>query len=238
MRTDDGPHVLVYNETTVDGRITGYAGYAGDPGRYYRLGFRWPSDAILMGSVTAEAFGPAESAPEQASVLPPLAPAAIPPGFEELVREPRPLLVVPDSTGRVRCWRHAQAQPWYRGIVVLVCETTPAEYLTHLDHRGIEHLRVGGERVDLGLALRLLHERYRVRTVRTDGGGSLTGALLAAGVVDELALLVLPVVAGDPDALPLVRLPHTLDDAGVRLGLTVHEVLEDGALLLVYRVQR
>lgn len=161
MRTDDGPHVLVYNETTVDGRITGYAGYAGDPGRYYRLGFRWPCDAILMGSVTAEAFGPAESAQEQASVLPPLAPAAIPPGFEELVREPRPLLVVPDSTGRVRCWRHAQAQPWYRGIVVLVCETTPAEYLAHLDHRGIEHLRVGGERVDLGLALRLLHERYR-----------------------------------------------------------------------------
>jgi len=47
------------------------------------------------------------------------------PGFEDLVYEPRPLLVVPDSRGRVRNWVHALAQPWYRAIVVLTSRATP-----------------------------------------------------------------------------------------------------------------
>jgi 2,5-diamino-6-(ribosylamino)-4(3H)-pyrimidinone 5'-phosphate reductase len=33
------------------------------------------------------------------------------PGFEDLVYEPRPLFVVPDSRGRVLNWIHALAQP-------------------------------------------------------------------------------------------------------------------------------
>jgi len=53
------PRVTIYNEISLDGRIEGFDQ---DVGRYYRLGFRWRSDAILMGSVTAQAFGPAEPA--------------------------------------------------------------------------------------------------------------------------------------------------------------------------------
>ena len=43
------PRVTIYNEISLDGRIEGFDQ---DVGRYYRLGFRWRSDAILMGSVT------------------------------------------------------------------------------------------------------------------------------------------------------------------------------------------
>ena len=169
MRRCERPHLTVYNEISLDGKITGFDG---DGIRYYTRGFRWPSDAILMGSITAQAFGPNESAAEQLADLPPLPPAGLPPGFAELVQEPRPLLVVPDSGGRLRNWRHARAQPWYDRIVVLVGERTPPEYLEHLDRRGIEHLTAGDERVDLSLALQRAAPRAR-RPIHPHGRGRL-----------------------------------------------------------------
>jgi len=229
---NERPHVTVYNEISLDGKITGFDG---DGVRYYTRGFRWHSDAILMGSVTAEAFGPNESPAEQQRDLPALEPAGLPPGFAELVGDPRPLLVVPDSGGRLRNWRHARAQPWYGRIVVLVGERTPAEYVEHLDRRGIEHLTAGVERVDLSQALQQLRREHAVRSIRTDSGGALNGTLLAAGLVDRVAVIIAPRIGRDPEAQTLVRLPGSLADAPA-LRLVESEVLDDGALWLVYDV--
>jgi 2,5-diamino-6-(ribosylamino)-4(3H)-pyrimidinone 5'-phosphate reductase len=227
------PHVVVYNEVSVDGRVVGFSM---DAGRYYARGFRWASDAILMGSVTAQAFGPAEPGADQARELPPPERLPVLPGFEHLVSEPRPLLVVPDSRGTVRNWVHALEQPWYRGVVVLVSEATPPDYLDYLGRRGIEHLVAGDDRVDLAAALDVLAARHAVRSVRTDSGGALNGALLAAGLVDELALILHPAVSGDPRGQRFVRLPRPLGAEGVPLTLLELERLDDGALWLRYAV--
>ena len=50
----------------------------------------------------------------------------------------------------------------------------------------------GDGRVDLGSALSVLRHEYGAELVRVDSGGSLTGALLASGLVDEVSLLVHP----------------------------------------------
>ena len=226
------PHVTVYNEISLDGKITGFDG---DGVRYYARGLRWPSDAILMGSVTAEAFGPNESAAEQERELPPLEAVGLPPGFAELVHEPRPVLVVPDSRGRIRSWRHAQAQPWYDRIVVLVSRSTPDDYLSYLDRRGVAHLTAGEDRVDLAHALSLLASEHGVGSIRTDAGGALNGALLTARLVDRVAVVVAPAIGADPEAQTLFRLPGRLT-AGAALRLVESEVLDDGALWLVYEV--
>ncbi|WP_141824275.1 RibD family protein [Humibacillus xanthopallidus] len=225
------PHVVVYNEVSIDGRVVGFDT---DPSRYYRLGFRWRSGAILMGSTTALAFGPPEPVAEELRALPPPDRLPVVPGFESLVTEPRPLLVVSDSQGIVRCWQHALAQPWYRSIVVLVSRSTPADYRRYLDRRGIEHLEAGEHRVDLARALERLATTHGVSAVRTDGGGALNGALLTAGLVDEIALLLDPVISSDPDGQRLVTLPHPTAPGGIRLRLTDVERLDDGALLLRY----
>lgn len=225
------PRVTVYNEMSIDGKITGFAG---DGVRYYRRGFRWRSDAILMGSATAQSFGPAETPDQQAGAGPEVDKVPVFPGFEDLVYEPRPMLVIPDSSGVVRNWRHAQAQPWYGAMVALVSRRTPPEYTAYLERRGVGHLTAGAEHVDLAAALEQLADRYGVTSIRTDGGGALTGALLATGLVDEIALIVTPRVAGEPDATSLVRLPQAIDDSGVPLRLTEVETLEDGALWLRY----
>jgi 2,5-diamino-6-(ribosylamino)-4(3H)-pyrimidinone 5'-phosphate reductase len=73
-----------------------------------------------------------------------------------------------------------------------------------------------------------------VRDVRTDGGGALTGALLAAGLVDEIVVLLDPVVSSDPDGQRLVALPRPGPPGGIPLRLDDVERFEDGALLLRY----
>ena len=106
--------------------------------------------------MTAQAFGPAEPADQRMRIVP--APERLPvvPGFEDLVYEARPLLVVPDSRGRVLNWIHALAQPWYAAVVVLTSQATPLDYLEYLNRRGIAHLSAGEDRTDLSAALELL----------------------------------------------------------------------------------
>ena len=226
------PHLTVYNEISLDGKVTGFEG---DGVRYYRRGFRWRTDAILMGSVTAQAFGPDETPAEQERDLPPLPLVELPPGFAELVYEPRPLLVVPDSQGRLRNWRGARSQPWYGRIVVLVTDATPRDYLAYLERRGITHLRAGSDRVDLPLALTRLADTHGVGSIRTDSGGALNGALLSAGLVDRVAVIIDPQIGRDPEAQTLIRLPAAVEQT-YALRLVESEVLADGALWLIYEV--
>jgi 2,5-diamino-6-(ribosylamino)-4(3H)-pyrimidinone 5'-phosphate reductase len=229
------PRVTIYNEISLDGRIEGFDQ---DVGRYYRLGFRWRSDAILMGSVTAQAFGPAEPADQRMRRVPTPERLPVVPGFEDLVYEPRPLLVVPDSRGRVRNWVHALAQPWYGAIVVLTSQATPRDYLEYLNRRGITHLTAGEDQVDLAAALEVLHARHGVQSIRTDCGGRLNGALLAAGLVDEVAVIVNPSLAANPKGQSFVTLPHALSAAAVPLALREVDRLNDGAVWLLYDLQQ
>ena len=226
------PRVVVYNEVSIDGRVVGFDT---DPSRYYRLGFRWRSDAILMGSTTALAFGPPEPVADQRRTLPPPERLPVVPGFESLVTEPRPLLVVPDSRGVVRSWIHALAQPWYRDIVVLVTRSTPRR-LPALPRppRHRARSRPAATASTWPQPSTASRPRTACATVRTDGGGALNGALLAAGLVDEIAILLDPVVSSDPVGQRLVTLPHPAEPGGIRLRLEDVERFDDGALLLRY----
>lgn len=228
------PRLTVYNQISIDGRV---GGFDQDPLRFYRRGFRWRSDAILMGSVTAQNFGPAESSDEQVMVLPPPAKLSLVAGFEDLVYEPRPLLVVPDSRGEVRNWIHALAQPWYRSVMVLVTATTAPDYLEYLKRRRIDYLVVGNDRVALPAALERLNADHGVTSIRTDSGGGLNGALLAAGLVDEIGLILNPSISGQPGSPSLIDLPHALSTSGLPLTLIDIERLDDGAVWLLYETR-
>lgn len=115
-------------------------------------------------------------------------------------------------------------------------ETSVDGRLEYLERRGIEHLVAGEDRVDLHFALDQLHTRYGVQAVRTDCGGALNGVLLAAGVVDELAVIINPSVCATPGAQSWIRLPPTLTASVPTLTLVEVDRLEDGAVWLRYQV--
>jgi riboflavin biosynthesis pyrimidine reductase len=103
----------------------------------------------------------------------------------------------------------------------------------------LEYVRAArGGRVDLGGALRELHERFSVALVLCEGGPHLNSDLFAAGLVDELLLTLSGKLAGgDPASGEALRIVAGRElDAPVELELS--ELLSSGSqLFLRYRVR-
>lgn len=93
-----------------------------------------------------------------------------------------------------------------RGIV-LTCEASPEPARDRLQAFA-DVIVAGTESVDPTRALAELRA-HGVEVVLCEGGPSLLGELLAAGLVDELCLTLAPVVGGDP--LPVAVLPEAAD---------------------------
>ena len=77
--------------------------------------------------------------------------------------------------------------------IVGISETTPRKYREFLAERGVEAVVAGESRVDLRRFLDALKERG-IAEVVVEGGGTLNRALLSAGLVDRLYLMVIPAV--------------------------------------------
>ena len=80
---------------------------------------------------------------------------------------------------------------------MLISETTPKEYVSYLEKRNYDYFVVGKEQVDLRQVLELLSVKFKAKKVLTDTGRILGNLLLKQGLVDEVNLLVHPVIVGE-----------------------------------------
>lgn len=142
---------------------------------------------------------------------------------------------VVDGRGRVR-WTMTSSGG--SDLLVLACRATPAAYLAYLRREGICYLVAGEARVDLAAALRRMRELFGVTCVVSTGGGGLNGALLRAGLVDEVQILVLPAVVGG------LGTPSLFDGAALGAGesatalrLLSATAREDGTVWLRYAAE-
>jgi len=143
---------------------------------------------------------------------------------------------VVDSGGRVR-WVYKEMEDQY--LLVLVARETPPEYLAYLQRETIPYLVVGEERVDLESALELLGSRLGVTCVMSSSPGRLGGALLRAGLVDEVNVEFLPAVIGGKDTPTLFDSPELgPDEWPTRLRLLSAQTRANGRVWLRYEVLR
>ena len=214
------PRIIIHSAVSIDGRLDGFAV---DLGVYYGLAARWHEDATLAGAGTVLRATQNES-PDQT------------PCQDRASREladTRPLLLVPDSRGRVRTWQAMRRAGYWRDCVALVLQGTPAEYLEYLRSQRVRALVKGEDHVDMRAALEELAENFGVRTVRVDSGGTLIGVLLRAGLVDEISLLVHPVLAGGASGSWLFA-PDNGNDRAIQATLEGVEQLDHGLVWLRY----
>jgi 2,5-diamino-6-(ribosylamino)-4(3H)-pyrimidinone 5'-phosphate reductase len=222
------PRVVVFTEISVDGRSTGFSV---DMGRYYGLAARWKVDATLTGSNTLiGAYGPEDSLEEDKSAFEPP---------ERDSEDSRQLLVVVDSRGRLRSWTRLRREPYWRDVIALCSWATPQSHLDYLQARHVETIVAGVEQVDLRAAMEELNARHGVELVRVDSGGTLNGALLRAGLVSEVSVLINPSLVGGAAPLTLfqTRVPASPEDL-IPLKLIHLEQVAGDAVWLRYEVVR
>lgn len=107
-------------------------------------------------------------------------------------RSPRWFAVV-DSRGRVRWTHKGDAET---SLLVVVSRGTPLPYLAFLRRERIPYLVAGARRVDLAGALARIGTELGAQCVVSEAGGGLNGALLRAGLVDELHVITVPALTG------------------------------------------
>jgi 2,5-diamino-6-(ribosylamino)-4(3H)-pyrimidinone 5'-phosphate reductase len=220
------PKVILYNAVSLDARIDWLPL---DIGLYYSIVPRWKEDATLAGCETL--LEPWEPIPEETDedLAPP----------QSVPDDHRPLLVTPDTRGRLRIWHYLKRQPYWRDWISLCSDATPPEHLEYLRHRHVHTLIAGHDHVDFPRALEELGERFGIGTIRLDTGGTLNGVLLRMGLVDEVHLLLHPSLVGGLSPKSFFRAPDlTSPDGVIPLRLTGVEEQAGGVILVSYDVVR
>ncbi len=156
--------------------------------------WRARSGAVITGVETVLADDPALNARHQDVVV-------------------QPLRVVVDSHLRTPAKAALFRQP---GLVLIATAITNPELLASKRHEysaaGVANLNIltlaapGDNRVDLDALLSCLAEEYHCNEVLLESGARLAGAMVAAGLVDEMITYVAPKLLGS-EARPLLHLP-------------------------------
>ncbi len=226
------PRVIIHSLTSLEGRLDGFPA---DIGLYYELAARLPHQAVLTGSNTILAAAASQGI-DMADEDPQPSPRPQPQGPAEGTERP-PLLVIVDSRGQLTRFAWLRQEPFWRDLLVLCSSATPAGHLDLLRRHHVGYAILGTGRVDLTAALRMLASQHQVTAVRVDAGGGLNGALLQAGLADEISIIIAPYLAASAAGAPrLISGPG--NPAALALSLTHTERLRDGHIWLRYAVGR
>jgi 2,5-diamino-6-(ribosylamino)-4(3H)-pyrimidinone 5'-phosphate reductase len=221
------PRVIIFNGVSLDGRMDSSEGCGEvDMGLYYDLAGRFGAQAMLSGSETMVSGMANENLSEVETVNQP-----------ELYPNHVPYLVVVDSRGQIRNWNAIRSLPYWKEVVVLCAEDSPADYLAYLKRIGVPHIVAGQGHVDLRQALEELNGRFGIQVVRVDSGGILNGILLRAGLVDEVSVLIDATLVGGTSPRSIFVAPDLLAGAkAIPLRLTHMERLKENVVWLRYEV--
>jgi 2,5-diamino-6-(ribosylamino)-4(3H)-pyrimidinone 5'-phosphate reductase len=121
-------------------------------------------------------------------------------------------------------------------VVSILTARVSDEYLRFLREHGVSYILAGARELDFNLALQKIRAEFDVATLMLEGGGKINGAMLRAGLVDEVSLLVAPVADGRSGNPALLDVPG---ESGTRQRLTLErvEARGDDILWVRYRVE-
>ena len=226
------PYVICHMVMSVDGRIWGSRWRPKAnvvPGLFEKLHDQLGGGSWLCGRVTAQEFakGTEPQYPPSDKVFPRQN------WFAQ--RQAKAWGVFLDAHGKA-VW--ARKDIGGDPILVILSEAVSDRHLAGLRADGVSYIFAGKSEIDLAAALETLNRELGIERLLLEGGGGANGALLRAGLVDEISLVVSPAIDGSSGA------PTVFNSGDVDLGpapietmvLTSHDVLDGGAVWLRYRL--
>jgi riboflavin biosynthesis pyrimidine reductase len=110
-------------------------------------------------------------------------------------------------------------------------------YLAHLHDAFVSYLFCGDDHVDLEVALDKLRRVLGIRRLMLEGGGTFNGAMLRAGLVDEISQVVVPVADGGRGIPTMFDIPGDPPRrAAAALRMKSQRMLPGGVSWVRYRV--
>ncbi len=85
-------------------------------------------------------------------------------------------------------------------LVIVVTSETPKVYLSYLKEKEISYIIAGKTKIDFELLFKIIKEKFGVERLLLEGGGILNGFIMSANLVDEISLLITPVVVNQSEA--------------------------------------
>ena len=197
------PYIICHMVTSIDAKVTGdfLSLPASEPATevYYQINRNYKPDAFACGRVTMEGSFTQGWYPDLTAFHGTILPR------EDYVADPdsKFFAVAFDRRGRLgwKASRISDEDPGYDNahIIEVLCEDTPDADLAYLRSIGVSYLFAGEKELDLSLALKKLKELFGIEKLLLEGGSVLNGTFQREHVIDELSLVVAPVIAAAED---------------------------------------
>lgn len=84
-----------------------------------------------------------------------------------------------------------------KNLIVILTENISSQYLETLKSLNISYLFTGKDEIDLRLALEKLYDLFSIKKLLLQGGGITNTYFIKEDLIDELSLVVSPIVSGE-----------------------------------------
>lgn len=202
VRNDKMPFVILKTASTLDGRTATRTGdskwITGSASRAFVHQIRHETDAILIGSGTLHSDNPSLTARIQG------------------VGTRDPARIILDTHLTIKENARVLTQTSKAKTIMVTHAGAPAEKRIRLERQGVQVLDVGlkGNRLDLQ-ELMIKLGQMSFLSVLIEGGGTVAGEALRAGIVNKLLLFMAPLIMGGSDGKSMFegRGPEQIKDA-------------------------
>lgn len=108
-------------------------------------------------------------------------------------------IVVIDPQGQISFNQFVYQNPRLKdkNLIVILTENISSQYLETLKSLNISYLFTGKDEIDLRLALEKLYDLFSIKKLLLQGGGITNTYFIKEDLIDELSLVVSPVVSGE-----------------------------------------
>ena len=205
------PYIICHMVTSIDGKVTGDFLFqpecAGATDIYYRINRELKANGFICGRVTMEGSFTGGWYPDLTQYKP--VRHDMNKKMDYIVDNLGGFYAIAFDTHGKLGWKSSRiidpdGDPGYDGaqIIEVLSEDVDERYLGYLEEMEIPYIFAGETAIDVEIALFKLKNIIGCEILLLEGGSIINGAFERAGAIDELSLVVAPIIAGK-DSKPL-----------------------------------
>lgn len=224
------PYVICHMMSSIDGHALTdgwerpFKKAAGD--LYEKLAQSFAFDGWICGRTTMQEIAHGDDYPKG------LAHAPIPRSPYIARRDADTYAIAIDGHGKV-AWKSNEALGSH--VVAVVTEAVADDYLAYLQSIEVSYIFGGKTDIDLAQVLQILADEFGTERLVVEGGPHVSGSFVNAGLVDEVSVLILPLIDGRGEHPASFEVSKEAWKAPAYLKLASADIQEGGGVWLRYK---